>query len=67
MYFINPDLCVIMSPPDDKCEQALTDHATTSIDAQDFIWEKDETRVLLFDRFLRTANRHIVCRLCITG
>ena len=44
---------------------ALADHATTSIDAQYFIWQNDETGHLLFDRLLRAADRGVRVRLLV--
>ena len=44
---------------------ALADHATTSIDAQYFIWQKDATGDLLFDRLLKAADRGVRVRLLI--
>ena len=44
---------------------ALADHASTSIDAQYFIWEDDETGTLLFDRLLKAADRGVRVRLLV--
>ena len=44
---------------------ALADHATTSIDAQYFIWQSDETGALLFNRLLRAADRGVRLRLLV--
>lgn len=44
---------------------ALTDHATTSIDAQYFIWQNDATGKLLFDRLLKAADRGVRVRLLV--
>jgi putative cardiolipin synthase len=44
---------------------ALADHATRSIDAQYFIWQNDETGLLLFDRLLRAADRGVRVRLLV--
>ena len=44
---------------------ALADHATTSIDAQYFIWQSDEASTLLFDRLLRAADRGVRVRLLV--
>lgn len=44
---------------------ALADHATTSIDAQYFIWQNDETGILLFDRLLKAADRGVRVRLLV--
>ena len=44
---------------------ALADHATTSIDAQYFIWQSDETGALLFNRLLRAADRGVRVRLLV--
>jgi len=44
---------------------ALTDHATTSIDAQYFIWQSDATGNLLFDRLLKAADRGVRVRLLV--
>jgi putative cardiolipin synthase len=44
---------------------ALADHATTSIDAQYFIWQNDATGNLLFDRLLKAADRGVRVRLLV--
>ena len=44
---------------------ALADHATTSIDAQYFIWQSDATGNLLFDRLLKAADRGVRVRLLV--
>ena len=44
---------------------ALVDQASTSIDAQYFIWQDDETGNLLFDRLLRAADRGVRVRLLV--
>jgi len=44
---------------------ALADHATTSIDAQYFIWQDEETGLLLFDHLLRAADRAVRVRLLV--
>jgi len=44
---------------------ALVDHATTSIDAQYFIWQSDEAGNLLFDRLLKAADRGVRVRLLV--
>ncbi len=44
---------------------ALADHATTSIDAQYFIWENDATGNLLFERLLKAADRGVRIRLLV--
>jgi putative cardiolipin synthase len=44
---------------------ALADHATTSIDAQYFIWQSDATGNLLFNRLLRAADRGVRVRLLV--
>jgi putative cardiolipin synthase len=44
---------------------ALIDHATESIDAQYFIWQSDETGVLLFERLLKAADRGVRVRLLV--
>ena len=44
---------------------ALIDHATQSIDAQYFIWQNDETGILLFERLLKAADRGVRVRLLV--
>jgi putative cardiolipin synthase len=44
---------------------ALIDEATQSIDAQYFIWQNDETGILLFDRLLEAADRGVRVRLLV--
>jgi putative cardiolipin synthase len=44
---------------------ALIDHAVESIDAQYFIWQRDETGVLLFERLLKAADRGVRVRLLV--
>jgi len=44
---------------------ALADHATTSIDAQYFIWQGDAASNLLFDRLMRAADRGVRVRLLV--
>jgi putative cardiolipin synthase len=44
---------------------ALIDEAVQSIDAQYFIWQKDETGTLLFDRLLKAADRGVRVRLLV--
>ena len=44
---------------------ALIDHATQSIDAQYFIWQSDETGVLLMKRLLEAADRGVRVRLLV--
>ncbi len=44
---------------------ALIDHATTSIDAQYFIWQRDEAGSLLFKRMLKAADRGVRVRLLV--
>jgi putative cardiolipin synthase len=44
---------------------ALIDHATTTIDAQYFIWASDEVGFLLFDRLLDAADRGVRVRLLV--
>jgi len=44
---------------------ALADLATTSIDAQYFIWQNDEAGLLFFDRLLRAADRGVRVRLLV--
>lgn len=44
---------------------ALVDHATTSIDAQYFIWQEDEAGKLLLDRLLKAADRGVRVRLLL--
>jgi putative cardiolipin synthase len=44
---------------------ALIDHATQSIDAQYFIWQNDETGILLFTRLLEAADRGVRVRLLV--
>ncbi len=48
-----------------KWRLALIDHATTAIDAQYFIWQGDETGLLLFDRLLKAADRGVRVRLLV--
>ena len=48
-----------------KWRMALVDQATQSIDAQYFIWQNDETGVLLFDRLLKAADRGVRVRLLV--
>ncbi len=44
---------------------ALIDEAVQSIDAQYFIWQNDETGILLFDRLLKAADRGVRVRLLV--
>jgi putative cardiolipin synthase len=44
---------------------ALVDEAVRSIDAQYFIWQNDETGILLFDRLLKAADRGVRIRLLV--
>ena len=44
---------------------ALVDHATTSIDAQYFMWQDDASGNLLFDRLLKAADRGVRVRLLV--
>ncbi len=44
---------------------ALIDHAISSIDAQYFIWQDDETGNLLLDRLLKAADRGVRVRLLV--
>ncbi len=44
---------------------ALVDHATTSIDAQYFIWQDDAAGNLLFERLLAAADRGVRVRLMV--
>jgi len=44
---------------------ALADHATTSIDAQYFIWQDDAAGNLLYDRLLKAADRGVRVRLLV--
>ncbi len=44
---------------------ALIDEATTSIDAQYFIWQNDEVGILLFNRLLNAADRGVKVRLLV--
>jgi len=48
-----------------KWRLALIDHATKSIDAQYFIWQRDEAGFLLFDRLLKAADRGVRVRLLV--
>jgi putative cardiolipin synthase len=48
-----------------KWRLAIVDQATQSIDAQYFIWQDDETGVLLFERLLRAADRGVRVRLLV--
>jgi putative cardiolipin synthase len=48
-----------------KWRLSLVDQATQSIDTQYFIWQDDETGVLLFDRLLRAADRGVRVRLLV--
>jgi putative cardiolipin synthase len=48
-----------------KWRLALIDHATSSIDAQYFIWQNDEAGVLLFLRLLDAADRGVRVRLLV--
>jgi putative cardiolipin synthase len=48
-----------------KWRLALVDQATQSIDIQYFIWQNDETGVLLFDRLLKAADRGVRVRLLV--
>ncbi|MHC4712417.1 MAG: phospholipase D-like domain-containing protein [Planctomycetota bacterium] len=48
-----------------KWRLALIDSATTSIDAQYFIWDSDAAARLLFDRLLRAADRGVRVRLLV--
>jgi putative cardiolipin synthase len=43
----------------------LADHATRSIDAQYYIWDDDEAANLLFERFLKAADRGVRVRLLV--
>jgi phosphatidylserine/phosphatidylglycerophosphate/cardiolipin synthase-like enzyme len=58
---------MLLTPNDDafRWRLALIDHATTSIDAQYFIWQDDETGILLFDRLLKAADRGVRVRLLV--
>ena len=44
---------------------ALIDHASQSIDVQYFIWQRDETGILLFERLLKAADRGVRVRLLV--
>lgn len=44
---------------------ALIDHATTSIDIQYFIWERDDSGLLLFSRLLDAADRGVRVRILV--
>jgi putative cardiolipin synthase len=44
---------------------ALIDHATTSIDTQYFIWERDESGLLLLSHLLEAADRGVRVRLLV--
>ncbi|MBT8339555.1 MAG: phospholipase D family protein [Desulfatitalea sp.] len=44
---------------------ALADEATASIDVQYFIWQDDETGLLLFDRLLNAADRGVRVRFLV--
>lgn len=44
---------------------ALVDHATTSIDAQYFIWQDDEVGGLLLERLIEAADRGVRIRLLV--
>jgi len=44
---------------------ALIDNATSSIDAQYFIWDNDEAGTLLFERILKAADRGVRVRLLV--
>lgn len=44
---------------------ALIDNATSSIDAQYFIWKNDEAGTLLFDRLVKAADRGVRVRLLV--
>lgn len=44
---------------------ALVDHATTSIDAQYYIWSNDEAGALLFEHVLMAADRGVRVRLLV--
>jgi len=48
-----------------KWRLALIDHAVSSIDAQYFIWQDDETGRFLFDRLLKAADRGVRVRLLV--
>ena len=48
-----------------KWRLALVDQATQSIDTQYFIWQNDETGILLFERLLRAADRGVRVRLLV--
>jgi putative cardiolipin synthase len=48
-----------------KWRLALIDHATSSIDAQYFIWRGDEAGILLFDRLIKAADRGVRVRLLV--
>ena len=48
-----------------KWRLALIDHATKSIDVQYFIWQRDESGILLFDRLLKAADRGVRVRLLV--
>ena len=48
-----------------KWRLALIDHATESIDVQYFIWQRDETGLLLFDRLLKAADRGVRVRVLV--
>ncbi len=63
----NESAFLLLSRNDDALNWrlALADHATTSIDAQYFIWQGDESSTLLFDRLLRAADRGVRVRLLV--
>lgn len=65
--YANDSAYLLLSRNDDALNWrlALVDHATTSIDAQYFIWENDETGTLLFDRLLKAADRGVRVRLLV--
>ncbi len=48
-----------------KWRLALIDNATTSIDAQYFLWSNDEIGLLLFDGLLKAADRGVRVRLLV--
>ena len=58
---------LLLSPNDVafRWRLALIDHAVDSIDAQYFIWQRDETGLLLFERLLKAADRGVRVRLLV--
>jgi len=48
-----------------KWRMTLADHATSSIDAQYYIWDSDESASLMFERLMYAADRGVRVRLLL--